>query len=178
MRFQFIHEFATSSNVFWEVFFSPAYNEDLYRRLPIQSRRVLEQTTSLDGNVIHRIQELSPKLSLPSWAQSIVKDLSYREYNEYIKSQSVMEVRIESQTLQERFECMGTYVVKPLAENRCRREYTGELNIRIPLLGKKLESHLMKQLNESENIVVQVTEAWIAKQNSASSPRKYTAQVA
>lgn len=162
MQFQFVHEFATTPALFWQVFFSDAYNEDLYRKLPMQSHRVLEQTVAPDGSTLHRVQEVIPKFSLPSWAQSIVQDLSYREYNDYHKTHSTMQVRIETNALRDRFELAGTYLVKPIGENRCRREYTGELNIRIPLLGKKLESLLLKQLTESEAIAVQVTERWIA----------------
>lgn len=163
MKYQLLHEFPISAQGFWDLFFSKEYNDELYRQLPIQSHQLIEQTASPDGMRVRRVQRLVPKTPLPAWAQSVIKDLSYLEHDDCDKIASRMTVRIEPASMKERFHWQGLYTVTPLGDHRCKREYTGEFRISMALLGGKLESLLLQQLEESERITIRVTEAWIQK---------------
>jgi hypothetical protein len=166
MNFSFTHEFDVAPQGFWDLFFSPPYEEELYKRLKMRTRTVLEHKD--DGATIRRTQRMEPQLAVPSWATSVIKDTGYTEYDVMHKATSKMEVRIEPAMMKERFHMHSTFTVTPLGTGRCRREFAGEIKISVPLLGGKIEKLMIEQLREAYDTAAQVTREWIAKKKTQS----------
>lgn len=164
MNFSFAHEFDVDPQGFWDMFFSQPYEEVLYKRLKMRSRTVLEHKE--EGNLVRRTQRMEPELNVPSWASSVIKDTGYTEYDVLDKTTSKMSVRIEPMMMKDRFQMTSTFSVTPLGPGRCRREFSGEIKISVPLLGGKLEKLMVDQLREAYDNAAQVTREWIAKQKA------------
>ncbi len=161
MNFSFVHEFDIDPQGFWDLFFSKPYEEELYKRLKMRSRTVLEFKD--EGNQVRRTQRMEPELAIPSWAASVIKDTGYTEYNVLDKATSKMSVRIEPALMKERFQMSCSFAVTPLGPGRCRREFSGEVKISVPLLGGKIEKLMIEQLREAYDTAAQVTREWIGK---------------
>ena len=100
MNFSFAHEFDIDPQGFWELFFSEAYEADLYKRLKMKSRVVTERKD--EGNILRRSQKMEPELAIPSWAASVIKETGYTEHDIYYKDHSSMDVRIEPAMMKDR----------------------------------------------------------------------------
>ena len=164
MNFSFAHEFDIEPQGFWDLFFSQPYEEELYKRLKMKTRTVLEHKD--EGNLVRRTQRMEPELNIPSWATSVIKDTGYTEYDVMNKATSTMEVRIEPALMKDRFKMHSTFKVTPLGPGRCRREFAGELRISVPLLGGKIEKLMVEQLREAYDMAAQVTREWISKKKA------------
>jgi hypothetical protein len=164
MNFSFVHEFDIDPQGFWDLFFSGPYEEELYKRLKMKSRTVLEHKD--EGNIVRRTQKMEPELNVPSWATSVIKDTGYTEYDVMNKSTSTMDVRIEPALMKDRFQMNSTFKVTPLGTGRCRREFAGEIRISVPLIGGKIEKLMVEQLREAYDSAAQVTREWISKKKA------------
>jgi len=165
MNFTVSHDFDISAQGYWDLFWSDDYNTDLYKQLNMRTRTVLEQKE--EGNTLRRTQKLEPSLNVPSWANSVIKDTGYTEYDVYHRDRSEMEVRIEPQMMKDRFHMHAVFKVIPLGENRCRREFAGEVKISVPLLGGKLEKYMVDQLRDAYEVAARVTREWVQKRKAA-----------
>ena len=166
MNFSFVHEFDIDPQGFWDMFFSQPYEEELYKRLKMRSRTVLEHKD--EGNIVRRTQRMEPELAVPSWASSVIKDTGYTEYDVLDKASSKMSVRIEPMLMKERFQMTSTFTVTALGPGRCRREFAGDIKISVPLLGGKIEKLMIEQLREAYDTAAQVTREWLSKKKAQS----------
>ena len=119
MNFSFVHEFDINPQGFWDLFFSAPYEEELYKRLKMKSRTVIEHKA--DENFVRRTQRMEPQMNIPSWATSVVKDAGYTEYDVLDKKASRMDVRIEPAMMKDRFHITSAFTVTPAGPGRCKR---------------------------------------------------------
>lgn len=167
MQFLFSHEFDTTPEGFWAVFWDEEYNKALYQALAIRSRTVLKDEQS--GGVRRRSQRLEPSVPVPGWASSVLKDLSYTEHDTFHPERSSMDVQIEPVLGKDRFQMSGVFSVTPSGNGRCRRDFKGEVKISVPLLGGKLEKLMMEQLREAYDQAAAVTRDFIRKRQAPAS---------
>jgi hypothetical protein len=97
---------------------------------------------------------------------SVIKDTAYTEHDVYNRERSSMDVRIEPALMKDRFHMTAVYAVTPLGEGRCRREFSGEVKISVPLLGGRIEKMMIEQLNDAYEVAARVTRQWVAKRKS------------
>lgn len=161
MNFAFTHDFDTEPAGFWQLFFSDAYEQELFRRLKMRSYRVLERCE--EGSRYRRVLEFVPEMEFPSWAQSVVRETGYREHDLFHRDHSVMDVVIEPQAMKERFAMAGVFKVTPLGNGRSRREFSGEVRMAVPLLGGKIEKFLVERMRDGYEAAAALTREWIAR---------------
>ena len=165
MQFSFSHEFDTTPEGFWAVFWDEAYNTELYRALAIKERVVVKD--SEENGVRRRSQRLEPSVPVPGWAASVLKDLSYTEHDVFHRDRSSMDVTVEPVMGKERFQLGGVFSVTPAGPGRCRREFRGEVKISVPLLGGKIEKLMVDQLRDAYDNAARVTRDFLARQHKA-----------
>ena len=161
MNFSFQHEFDVDVAGFWKLFFSEEFGKELYSKLGMKTRNVLEFND--DGKVLTRVQKLEPSTALPGWASSVIGDISYVERNRLEWSKNVMEVVIEPSSQRERFDFKGNFAVTPLGPNRCKRSFDGAVKVSIPFLGGRLEKYMMEQVRDGYDVAAKVTKAFLDK---------------
>lgn len=166
MQFRFIHDFDIDPTSFWEMFFSEAFEDELFRGLKMRSWKVLVRRE--EGSTLHRHVKLEPDIAIPSWATSVVKETGYTEIDLYSKAESKMDVRIEPAVMRDRFHLSGVFAVTPLGPGRCRREFSGEIRVSVPLLGGKIEKFMLDQIRDGYDQAARVTQAFIARRKSQS----------
>jgi hypothetical protein len=161
MNFVFTHEFDVEPEGFWQLFFSEAYEKELFRCLKMRGYTVLERKD--EGNRYRRALKLDPEMEIPSWATAVVREAGYIEHDLLHRDRSVMDVTIEPLTMKSRFYLAGQFKVTPVGAGRCRREFSGEIRISVPLLGGKIEKFLVERMREGYDAAAAMTRDWIAR---------------
>lgn len=161
MNFSFAHDFDIDAQAFWDMFLSEPFEAELFKRLKMRSYTVLERKD--EGNVVRRSIKLDPEMNVPSWASGVIKDTGYTEHDVYYKDRSSMDVRVEPTMMKDRFSLSAVFKVTPLGPGRCRREFTGEAKVSVPLLGGKIEKMLVEQMKTGYDQAAEVTRDWIAR---------------
>ncbi len=165
MNFTFSHDFDIDPESFWKMFFSEAYEAELFRRLKMRTFTVLERRE--EGNSLWRKVKLEPEGDVPAWASSVVRDTGYTEHDHLHRDRSVMDVTIEPAMMKERFHLTGIFKVTPLGPGRCRREFSGEIRISVPLLGGKIEKFMVDKMREGYDTAAAFTREWLQRQPAA-----------
>ncbi len=165
MQFSFVHEFDVDVANYWRIFLSEPFNVDMFARLNMKEYKVLERTD--DGKVFHRVQTLEPTVKIPAFVTAMISSTAYVETDNLVWTTNVMDIHIEYPKLRDRFQMNGQYVVSPLGDKRCRREFRGEIKVSAPLIGGKIEKYIMEQMRDSYDKASQVTREWIVKDKSA-----------
>lgn len=164
MNFSIAHEFAVEPAGFWQLFFSEEFEQALWKRLKMRQATVLVRKD--EGSVYRRSVKLDPEVAIPSWAAAAIKDTGYIEHDLYYPEKSHMDVRIEPLLMKDRFDLRGTFVVKPAGPGRCRREFSADLKISIPLLGGKIEKMMAEQVRQGYDDAAQLTHDWLRKKQA------------
>ena len=89
--------------------------------------------------------------------------MGYSEHDTLVWSTNTMKVVIEPRSMKDKFKTSGDYIVTPLGDSRCRREFKGEVSMSIPFIGGKMESYTVDQMKASYEAASRVTREWIAK---------------
>jgi hypothetical protein len=164
MNFSFAHDFDIDPEGFWRLFFSEPYEKELWKRLKMRTANVLSRKD--EGNTYRRDVKLEPEMEVPSWASSVVRSTGYTEHDVLHRDRSAMDVTIEPELLKERFQLSGVFKVTPLGAGRCRREFSGEIQISVPLLGGKIERFMVDRMREGYDAAALLTREWIAREKA------------
>ena len=166
MQFRFVHDFDVEPAGFWEMFFSEAFENELFRGLKMKTWKVLERRD--EASKLHRTVKIEPDMAVPSWATSVVKETGYTEIDVFHKADSKMDVKIDPAVMRDRFQLSGVFAVTPLGPGRCRREFSGEIKVSVPLLGGKIEKFMIDQIRDGYDQAARITRDYLAKQKSQS----------
>lgn len=165
MHYTISDDFDTSPEHYWEVFFDEAYGAELFKKLRV-GREVLEvkREGEGDGLVIRRKIKLSPQREVPPLVQKFVKGaITYTEQNVYTARTSSMDVVTIPGFMADALQTRGVYRVQALGPGKCRRIWDGDINCKIPLLGGKVEKHIVEEVTQSYRDTTDFTRKWLAE---------------
>ncbi|MCX4247505.1 DUF2505 domain-containing protein [Paraliomyxa miuraensis] len=165
MEYRIEDDFDVSAERYWEIFFSDDYNEGLWPALDIK-RELLKFDRQGEGAAlrIHREQRLTPQREVPAFVKKLVSGaITYVEKNEFVAADSVMKTITIPGFAADRITTTGTYRLVPKGPGRCSRVWEGVCECRIPLLGGKVEKHLIDEVRESYRRATVFTRTWIAE---------------
>jgi hypothetical protein len=160
MEFSISHEFATTPERFWQMFFDEEYNRGLYVALQID-REVVERREDDRTLVLHCKQQ--PQKELPELLKKVTPDVSYLERSTFDKARQVLDVVIEPQSGGDRFGLKGVYEVIPAGPGSVRRTFRGTVTIKVPLVGGTIERMVVGQLQDSYETATRFTRQWLQR---------------
>ncbi len=165
MRFRIEDPFDTDPRTYWDVFFSDAYNEGLWPALDMGwELRTFEREGEGEDLVIRREQVLVPNRELPGFLRKFVQGaLAYTERNVFRAKDSAMEVVTIPSVAADKLESHGVYRVEPAGAGRCVRIYEGEVRCTLPLVGGKVEKHLVAEIEDSYRKATDFTRRFLAE---------------
>jgi len=166
MHYTITDDFDTSVERYWQVFFDDdAYNAELFKRLKV-GREVLEVKREGEGEglVIRRKLRLSPEREVPALVKKFVKGaVTYTEENVFTARSNSMEVITIPGFMADALTTRGTYRVQSLGPNKVRRTWEGFIDCKIPLLGGKVERHIVEEVTQSYRDTTDFTRKWLAE---------------
>ena len=165
INYEIVDEFATTPQKYWDMFFSEEYNRALWQHLDIEWDLVkLERTGEGDNEVIHRIQRLTPKRDVPAALRRLVKDaVSYEERNVFRRRDSIMEVVTIPNFFGDKFDAKGTYELVAKGDNKLDRIWKANCKCSVPLVGGKVEKHVVEEVKRSYQASTKFTRQYIAE---------------
>ncbi len=163
MRFRIADDFATSTAAYWEMFFSEDYNRGLWDALDIDwELTALEREGEGDDLVIRRELVLRPRREMPAFMRKLAGDaLAYTERDVFTARDDAMTVETIPSVLTEKLRSHGVYRLEPTSGGVCR-VYEGEFSCSIPIVGKKIEKHLVAEIEESYRKATVFTRRFLA----------------
>lgn len=161
MNFSIVHEFDTDVKSYWDLFLSPPFTEALMGALKMKNYKLISRED--DGTTFRRSQSMEPTIALPAMFASLVPSLGYTEHDTLSWSKNSMRIVIEPASMKEKFQTAGDYIVTPIGEKRCKREFRGDVKVSIPLIGGKMEKFTVEQMKESYEVAARITREWIQK---------------
>jgi hypothetical protein len=164
MRYTISDDFETSLEHYWQVFFDDAYNAELYKRLKV-GREVLEVKQEGEGEslVIRRKVKLSPQREVPALVAKFVKGaITYTEQGVFTARTNTLEIVTIPGFMADQLTTRGTYRVQSLGPNKVRRTWDGEISCKIPILGGKVEKHIVEEVTTSYRDTTEFTRKWLA----------------
>jgi hypothetical protein len=165
IEYEIRDEFATTPDKYWDMFFSDAYNDALWKHLDIE-REVLEFERTGEGQdeVIRRVQRLTPRRDIPSALRRLVSDaIAYEERNVWRRKDNCMEVITIPNFFSDKFTAKGTYVLEPRGGDKLERIWKASCACRVPLVGGKVEKHVVEEVKRSYKATTIFTRKWIAE---------------
>ncbi len=161
-HFKITHELATDPAGFWKVFLHEPYNVELYDRIGVKERTVLDR--SEDAATVKWSVRIVPRRDLPAVVRKIVGgDLGYTEISVLHRAENWIDVRIEPTLLRDRTKIHGRYSITPVGEKRVRRVFEGDVAVDVPLVGRKVEAVVIEDIQKSYDVAAQVTSEWLAR---------------
>lgn len=151
MEYTISDDFNVSVDQYWEVFFSEAYNTELWPALDIVWEPAkFERKGEGKDLVIERESKLTPKREVPALLKKLVKGaITYVERNTYRASTSSMETVTIPNFGADRIDNHGVYKIVDAGSGKCTRIWEGYCKCKIPLLGGKVEQFLVGEIKES-----------------------------
>ena len=163
IEYEIVDEFETTPAKYWDMFFSEDYNNALWRELDIK-REVLEFRREGEGEseVIHRTQRLTPNRDVPAALKRVVKGaIAYEERNVWRRKDNLMEVVTIPSFFGDKFTATGNYVLRPLGDNKLARVWTAKTSCTVPLVGGKVEKHIVEEVKRSYRATTAFTRRYI-----------------
>jgi protein-L-isoaspartate O-methyltransferase len=165
IRVNISHDFTVGADAFWDLFFSEEFNAAKFPALELD-REVVEFHREGEGATerIRRVQRFTSRADVPAIVRKFVDGaVGFTAHNDFTRADSKMSVRTVPAALAAKLSNEGTFSVVETGEGRCRRTYTGTIEVRVPIVGKKIEQQIAKAVESSYDKAAAFTRDWLAR---------------
>ncbi len=147
MRLVMNQPFPCSPEELTPIFDSPAFHERMAQRSAVV-RELIEERDESDASVSR--WRVTAKREIPAAMAKMIgsKHIVYEQESRRDKASGVLHWTITPMVLADKFSGAGTTIVRATAGG-CERVIEGELTVKVPLLGKKMEGKLVENVQES-----------------------------
>lgn len=165
IKYRIEDEFETTVDAYWEMFFSEDYNRALWDHLDIERKQVeFRREGEGEDEVIHRRQKLVPRREVPKVLEKIVGGaIAYEELNVFRRKTSTMQVTTIPNFMSDKFEAKGSYEIKAIGPGKVVRIWDAYCTCKVPLVGGKIEQHVVGEVRDSYARTTAFTRRWIAE---------------
>lgn len=164
MEYRIEDTFDVSAERYWEMFFSEEYNAALWPAIDVVREPIsFEREGEGPKTRIRREQRLTPQREVPKFISKMVSGaITYVEKNDFLAADNAMKTVTIPGFAADRVKTEGVYRLEPLGPDKVKRIWEGMVKCRIPLLGGKIEKHLVEEVRESYRRTTDFTRKWIA----------------
>lgn len=160
--YHFEHEFHGTEELYWRAFFDDDCVRDQYEQIGISRFEVVDRHD--DGETLTRRTYVIPKRDFPAIIKKVFGTSSgFHETTVWRRSQGIAETEVITDMFSKRIEIVGKHSIKPLSGDRFHRVFEGYIDIRIPLVGARVERIVYSQMDESYKLSSDVTQTWLER---------------
>ncbi len=147
MRFSMTHHFKCAPDDLWDVFAEPEFDRRLREETGVE-RELLEAKYE-DGVQFERIRSVSNR-ELPAVMKTAlgIERFEFEQQNRLDRSENILNWTVSTPFLSDRVDAGGTTRVEA-TDTGCTRIIDGQVDIRLPLVGRKMERKLLGNIRES-----------------------------
>jgi hypothetical protein len=169
-RFHITHEFrAPDLAAFWRCYFDPGHVAQMDAKVQVKRREPLVERD--DGDALYREVKLIPERQLPGFLRKIVGgELHYIERTTFYKRDDRIEFMFIPSFLAARTKMEATYTVVQTAPGRLLRTYDGVIEVDVPVVGKRIERAVVRDMESSLVLAAESTQAWLDEHEPQAAP--------
>ena len=158
--FRITHDFrAPSIELFWRGYFDEGHQANLDSTNDMKERTLLEFTETEE--TIYRELRMVPKRQLPAFIRKFTNELGYTEKSLLVKADNRMTIEVIPTVFTNRSSITGIYTVEQIDPETIRRTYDGEIEIKVALIGKKIENTVIEDMQKSFGTAAACTQRWL-----------------
>lgn len=164
MKLKLEHRFACSPETYWEI----ATRDDVETEGASKNDGEVENLSdTTQGNIRIRRQRFSMNRELPAAITKVLKTnrISYKLEMRIDTERFRADWTITPLVLPDRVTGSGVAIVTPTADG-CLRVIDGELNVKVPLVGRMMEERLISEVSKSYDITAGVIRDRVAALNA------------
>lgn len=163
MKIKLINEFPCSPELLWEIFESPEFDQRLEQESGVR-REVL--SSSQNGDVEYKKLRCISLKEIPAMLKKTLgtEQFEFEQENSLDRSQGLLTWTVHTPFLPDRVNAGGTTQVQK-TDTGSRRIVTGEISIRLPIVGAKIEQKLASNIEESYKIAAKIAHQMIAERS-------------
>jgi hypothetical protein len=162
MRFQLQQRIAAPVDAVVAAFVDPGFYESL-EALPNLGRPELLSREEIGSVVRMRVRyRFTGNLNSAVRAAIDPKKLTWVEEADHDLTAHRVSFRMIADHYADRFKASGTYRFDPAGDEATTRNCTGDIEIRMPLVGRRVENAIVSGLREHLDAEVDLVERWIA----------------
>ena len=158
------HVFDVSAERLWDVyFFDEAFGRALQERLRLRfSGMELQHEGAGPSLIVRRRLQMTARRELPGLLHRMLGDsVTLWETGDFNAERRRYSVKIEPAVRGARIECSGEYTWDTLPGGQLRRVWEGRCEARIPLVGARIERHLLDEIEASLAELYAFTRRWL-----------------
>ena len=164
MKLSIRNTFPCDATTLWEVFDSPEFD----RRLEAESgvrREVVSE--SQDGDIGVRVLRCISKKELPGFMAKAMgsKHLEYTQTSRFDPKTNTLEWDVVPTVMADRVTAKGRTTVTSAGDG-CERHVQGEIKVRLPLVGGRIEKKLMEEIGSSYERAAEITNELIEERSA------------
>ena len=154
------HDFPGMTEDQWfQIYLDDDFNRELEARLDVKERKVL--SSEQDGDIVRRKVKMVP--NIPAAFKKFVKDgMSVEESSTVYLDRHHVDWSTHVGMAADKFKSAGVLYTQPAGDG-CRRVIEGTVEVKIPLVGKKIEKKIIETINQSYEIATALMKEWLAK---------------
>jgi hypothetical protein len=165
-EFRFEHVFAGRADDYWWAFFDEGCTRQQFDAVGVRGFEIIE--LSDNGDEVVRILEVSPARDLPGFIRKLTgASLRYTETSRLDRRSGIATTEVVPATLSGRVELRGTHRLEPVDADHVRRVFTGTIAARVPLVGKRIETAVLADMEKSYATGAALTQSFMDARRAA-----------
>ena len=166
-EFRFEHVFAGCADDYWWAYFNEECTRQQYDAVGVRAFDLLE--LSDDGETVVRSIKVTPARDLPGFIRKLTgATLTYTETSTYTRSSGVAKTVVTTHTLSKRIAMSGETRLEVVDDGHVKRIFTGTIDARIPLVGKRIERAVLDDMEKSYAESAEMTQGFIDQRRAES----------
>jgi len=164
MKLSIRNSFPCDPATLWEVFDSAEFDKRLEAQSGVR-REVISE--SQDGEIGVRVLRCISKKELPGFMAKAMgsKNLEYTQTSRFDPKTNSLEWNVVPTVMADRVTAKGHTTVTPSGSG-CDRHVQGEITVRLPLVGKRIEKKLMEEIGSSYERAAEIANALIRERGA------------
>ena len=163
MKFSLQHPLPADISTAWETLMSEEFSSASYAHLGTQREKISEEEK--EGKILSTLQ-ITLKDELPPLAAKVIGSKRLSWIQEQIIDNSIHTMRWRIRILgTNKITATGVFSLQTNGEH-CLRIVEGDVQVGIPIVGRKVEKHVCKQLESSYQKTAEFSHKWLLDQHS------------
>ena len=144
----------------WQIYFDSEFNGAVDETLGFKSREVL--TRREDDDELYCETRIVPARNTPALLRKLgIGEFSYVEIARLDKKSSRMDLGVRLKILDGRLSIDPSYEIESLADGTVRRTLLGTVEVRVAMVGSKIEKMIVDDIVNSHQTASQLAHRWL-----------------
>ena len=162
MKLHIENEFTISADRIVELLLDDEFEKGLWDAIGFTKIEILELKKREGGR--YRKAKVTPPTDLPGFLKRVVGGASgYYEETDWDIATRVNKWNTYLSEKMRSVNISGAFEVHENGEGKCKRVVDGEVNVKIPIIGKKIEQFLIKETEKSYVHINAYIEKWVSE---------------